>query len=396
MNEPDEHGGPGPRGRDVQSDGRDGPAERNEAAPSIEARARAGRTTWVEVSARALEENFRALATHVGVPVCAVVKANGYGHGLAIAARAFARAGAAMLAVTRIEEARALRDAGIEAPVLVLMPAPDPAEAVKLGCEVTVGSVEEIAALPPAARAHLKVDTGMGRLGVDPNEAAAAARAIAARATLAAVWTHFSNAAGPGGRAQLERFRTVVTTLRHEGLAFAAHAANSPATLALPGSRFDMVRVGTLLYGQNPPGAIAPWPRRETFAWYARVAAVRTVAPGATVGYGSEWTAPRRARLATIPIGYADGFTVEPHARTPSLRETARGLGRAVAGAARREDTRAVFFGDRAAPVAGRVAMHAVTVDVTDLPDVGVGTPVRIPARRLMVDAAIERIETDR
>lgn len=353
-----------------------------------------GRTTWVEVSTRALEENFRALATHAGVPVCAVVKANGYGHGLAIAARAFARAGAAMLAVTRIEEARALRAAGIEAPVLILMPVPDPAEAVRLGCELSVGSVEEIAALPSAARAHLEVDTGMGRLGVEPNEAPAAARAIGARATLAGVWTHFPDAAGPGARAQLERFRTVVTTLRHEGLTFAAHAANSAATLALPGSRFDMVRVGTLLYGQNPPGAVAPWPLRETFAWYARVAAVRTVAPGTTVGYGSEWKASAPTRLATIPIGYADGFTVEPRARTPSLRETTRSFSRIVAAVVKYgEPVRAVHFGDHAALVAGRVAMHAVTVDVTGLPEVTVGTPARIPARRLMVDATIERVE---
>lgn len=354
------------------------------------------RSTWVEVAPAALEANLRAVTAHADVPVCAVVKANGYGHDAVIAARAFVRAGAHMLAVTRIEEARALRDAGIEVPILLLMPTPDPGEAVKIGCEVTVGSVEEVASLPAEASVHLKVDTGMGRLGVRPEAARAAADAIAARATLAGVWTHFADAAGSSGRIQVERFAEVIATLRRADMLFVAHAANSAAVITRPDARFDMVRVGTVLYGLDPPGARAPWEKREALRWFARVAAVRELPAGATVGYGLEWTAKRPTRVATLPIGYADGFTLEPRARTETTAETAKGIARAVRTAVRRDTSpRAVFFGDRRAPVVGRVAMQATTVSLEDLPDVEVGSVARIPARRLTINPLIERVEAD-
>jgi len=354
------------------------------------------RSTWVEVSPAALQANLLAVAAHVDVPVCAVVKANGYGHDTVIAARAFVRGGARTLAVTRIEEARALRDAGIDATVLILMPVPDIAEAIKLDCEITVGSVDEITSLPAEAKVHLKVDTGMGRLGVTPAEAISAAEAIAARATLSAVWTHLADGAGPTGRAQVQLFADVVATLRRAGMVFTAHCANSPAVLKRPEARFDMVRVGTLLYGMDPPGAKVPWPAHEALRWYARVALVRTLPAGTTVGYGSEWTAAHPTRVATLPIGYADGFMLEPQARTESMRESVRALARATAIAVgRRPSPRAVFFGDRRAPVIGRVAMQATTVDVNDLPHVTVGSLARVPARRLTISPLIERIEAD-
>src|SRR2546423_4788569 len=119
------------------------------------------RSTWVEIDVSALKQNFSLVSDHAGVPICAVVKANGYGHGLLVAARAFARE-AAMLAVTRIEEARALRDAGIDARILILAPVADPQEAGKIDCEISVGSPEQVASVPAGARAHLIVDTGMG------------------------------------------------------------------------------------------------------------------------------------------------------------------------------------------------------------------------------------------
>jgi alanine racemase len=350
------------------------------------------RSTWVEVDASALKHNFSLVSEHAGVPVCAVVKANGYGHGLVIAARAFARA-AAMLAVTRIEEARALREAGVDGRILILAPVIDPREAHNLACEISVGSLYQIAALPSEARAHLIVDTGMGRLGVKPDEAAAAAQGIAARATLSSIWTHFADAAGPSGKLQLELFAGITSSLRTVGITVPVHASNSAGTLALPGARFDMVRVGTLLYGQDPPGAHAPWTPRDPFAWYARVIAVRTIPSGAPVGYGSEWRAKRPTRVATLPVGYVDGFMLEPAARTESVREFARAAARVAARATGvRESPRAVYFGDKRAPVVGRIGMQLVTVDVDEIPDVTEGSVARVPARRLLVDPAIERV----
>lgn len=351
------------------------------------------RTTWVEVSRGALEANLRAVAAHAGVPVCAVVKAGAYGHGLVETARVLAAGGAAALAVSRLEEARALREAGVGARLLVLVPPGDPGEAVALGCDVAAASRDDVDRLPAGARVHLKVDTGMGRLGVAPEDAVECARAIARRASLEAVWTHFADAAGPSGERQLRRFLAVREAVRSAGIACRFHAANSAATLALPAARLDMVRVGTLLYGQDPPGARAPFPLQDTFAWYARVASVREIPAGATVGYGAEWGARRTTRVATIPVGWADGFTLEPRARTESARAALRDAARTAAVAlGRRPSPRAVFFGDRRAPVVGRVAMQALTVAVDGMPDVAVGTAARIPARRLSVSATIERV----
>ncbi|TMK80181.1 MAG: alanine racemase [Actinobacteria bacterium] len=350
------------------------------------------RSTWVEVDVSALKHNFGLVSEHAGVPVCAVVKANGYGHGLVIAARAFART-AAMLAVTRIEEATALREAGVDARILILAPVTDPRKAMKLDCEISVGSPAQVANVPAGARAHLIVDTGMGRLGLSEEDVVDAARAVGARATLGSVWTHFADAAGHSGPGQLARFESVVRALRTAGISAPVHAANSAATLALPRARFDMVRVGTLLCGQDPPGARAPWTPRDPFAWYARVIAVRTIPAGATVGYGSEWRAKRATRAATLPVGYVDGFLLEPAARTESVKESARAAARVASRAAGvRESLRAVFFGERRAPVVGRIGMQLVTVDVTSIPDVEEGSIARVPGRRLLVDPSIERV----
>jgi len=349
-------------------------------------------STWVEVDVSALKHNFGLVSEHAGVPVCAVVKANGYGHGLVIAARAFAR-DAAMLGVARIEEARSLRAAGIEAPIFIMAPVSDVREAVSLDCDISVGSAEQIAALPSGARAHLIADTGMGRLGLHVTEVPDAAKSIAARATLASVWTHFAEAAEALGKEQLLRFEGLVHAMRTVGITAPVHASNSAGLLALPGARFDMVRVGTLLYGMNPPGATPPWTPRDPFAWYARVIAVRTIPAGATVGYGAEWQANKPTRVATLPVGYVDGFMLEPAARSESARESARLVARVVARAAGvKESPRVVFFGDRRAPVVGRIGMQLVTVDVNAMPDVEEGSTARIPGRRLLVDPSIERI----
>lgn len=362
-------------------------------------------TTWVEVSAQALAGNYRAVAGHAGVPVCAVVKANGYGHGLVEAARLFEGAGARWLAVTRADEARTLRAAGVAARLLVLTPPPAPAavsEAVALGCSIALSDPADIDRFGAAARAagkpaavHLKVDTGMGRLGVAAADAVAVAERIAASGDLVleGIFTHFADAAGASGRAQLERFASVRDALGKRAARALVHAANSAALLALPGTRFDMVRIGTLLYGQNPPGASAPFELRDTFAWLARVVAVREVAAGETVGYGSEWKAKRPTRIATLAVGWADGFAVEPRARTESVSEAVAAGARTLAVAAgARPSSRVVWFGDRAARVVGRVGMQTTSVSVDGIPGLAVGSVAQIPARRLLVSPLVERV----
>lgn len=362
-------------------------------------------TTWVEVSASALERNFRAVADHVKVPVCAVVKANAYGHGLVETARVFERSGARWLAVTRTEEARALRNGGITTHVLILTPPPTHetlTEAIGSDCSITLGSADDIERYVAAATAigktapvHLKVDTGMGRLGIDASEAAAVAQRIAdePHLILEGIFTHFADAAGLSGPRALKRFDAVRAALGKHASRALVHAANSAALLALPGARFDMVRIGTLLYGQNPPGAAAPFELADTFSWFARVVSVRDLPRGATVGYGSEFKSRDGERVATLAVGWADGFTAEPHARTESVVGAATAAAK-VLGAATgvRPSARVVYFGDRPARVLGRVGMQAVTVSLADHPEVGVGDVARIPARRLLVAAGIDRI----
>ena len=362
------------------------------------------RTTWVEVSRGALQRNIAAVRGHAGTSVCAVVKANAYGCGLVESATVLHRAGARMLAVTRVEEAREVRDAGVAAEILILAPPPREllSEVMAMNCAVALGDGADVETYASAARAarrpgrvHLKVDTGMGRLGVRPEHAPGVAQRITSSEDLAleGVWTHFADAAGESGRRQLERFLAVRGALARYAPRAILHAANSAATLALPPARLDMVRVGTLLYGQDPPGTRAPFPLADAFAWHASVVAVRDLPAGATVGYGSEWRAKEPARVATLAVGYADGFGIEPIARSESLTEAARRGGRVAAVAlGRRQSPRFVWFGDRKAPVVGRIAMQEVSVQVDGIPGVAVGSVARLPARRLLVGAHIERV----
>lgn len=362
------------------------------------------RTTWVEVSRGALQRNIEAVRAHAATAVCAVVKSNAYGCGLVECASLFHRAGARMIAVTRVEEARELRDAGVAAEILILAPPPREllAEAITMNCAVTLGDGSEVEAYAEAARragrtgrVHLKVDTGMGRLGVRPEHAPGVAQRIASSGDLSldAVWTHFADATGDSGRRQLDRFLAFRGSVARYAPRAILHAANSAATLALPAARLDMVRVGTLLYGQHPAGVRAPFPLADAFAWHATVVSISDLPAGATVGYGSEWHAKEPARVATLAVGYADGFGVEPVARSESIVEAARLGGRVAAVAlGRRQSPRFVWFGERKAPVVGRIAMQEVTVQVDGLRDVAVGSVARIPARRILVGAHIERV----
>jgi alanine racemase len=362
-----------------------------------------GIATWVEVRRDALRANLAAVQAHAGVPVCAVVKANGYGHGLVEAARTFADAGAAMLAVSRLEEARAIREAGIDARLLILLPGVDPRDAVAVRAEIVLDDTTVIPDVPPGVPVHLKIDTGMSRLGIRCDRALDAAAALARIGALAGVMTHFANAAQTNGRAngiaQLALFSEVVERLRAAGIDAPAHAANSAAMLALPGARFDLVRIGTLLYGQDPVGVVTPWVHAAPFTWYAKVASVRALEAGASVGYGSEWTASRPTAAATIPVGWADGFATDVVARTPTTRETLARTARTLR-AARHDDRHVIAVAHpdgtpleepARLPVLGRVAMHATTVADPG----GIlqrGSLVRIPARRISVSASIPRI----
>lgn len=360
---------------------------------------------WISVSRSALRHNFGAVQALVGpdVTVIAVVKANAFGHGAGETAQVFQEAGASFFAVTTPGEALELRDAGITGRILVFLP-PLPGQMdvlLQAGCDLTVCDTASITAIDEAAQklgltalVHLKIDTGMGRLGVLPSDAPAAARLIAESGSLqfAGIYTHFAQALEKdeaATRRQFALFQKVLTDLEHAkinpGL---RHCANSAALVRFPEMRFDAVRPGTILYGQYPSAAV---PRtltlQETWRMQARIVSVRDVPAGSAIGYGGEFRTRRVSKLAVLPVGYADGFTTAPASGSRGWR----GLKSLL-----RPAPITVTVRGKRAPVVGRVAMQTCVVDVTDIPGVGVGEVVTVPARRLMTSARLPRVFADR
>lgn len=364
---------------------------------------------WITVSRRALRHNYGAvrdfLAQGSDKPpqMIAVVKANAYGHGARETARIFQEAGADFFAVTTPDEALELREAGITGRILVFLP-PLPEQIktlIEAGCDPTICDSENINALAQAAKTlgktasvHLKVDTGMGRLGVLPREALNLAQQIAGQPHLrfAAIYTHFGRALEKGERAtrrQFTHFQQVLRDLERAGITPGLrHCANSAALIRFPEMRLDAVRPGTLLYGQYPSAAV---PRlldlQETWQLQARVVSVRDVPAGTSVGYGGEHVTRQPTKLAVLPIGYADGFAVAPASASSGWRGWKTLL---------RPLPLFVTLRGRRAPVLGRVAMQICTADVTDIPGVAPGDIVTVPARRIMASARLPRLYEER
>jgi alanine racemase len=309
----------------------------------------------------ALERNLERIRARLarGVRVLAPVKANAYGHGAVRVARHLEGTGVDWFGVATAEEALELRSGGVTGRILLFGPSTGGYERL-LEADVTPSvtgehSLEEVRraakAVRRGTRVHLKVDTGMGRLGGGPDASVALARTVdaAPELELEGVWTHFASADDDDpshARAQIARFEETLTLLEGDGIRPAIrHAANSPATLALPEAHYDLVRPGIALYGYHSSDAtVALEPALEPILTLsAPVTFVKRVRPGTTVSYGAEWRAERETTIATVRIGYADGYP--------------RGLsGRGVA----------VVNGARV-PVAGRVCMDQIMLDVGDV-----------------------------
>jgi len=279
---------------------------------------------WADVSLDAVRHNVTELRRLVAPSqVCAVVKADGYGHGATPVARAALEAGAAWLAVAQVPEAAPLRDLGISAPVLLLsQPRPDElTDALDLDLDITVYTLGMVQALGAAAaarrqvaRVHLKVDTGMRRVGVEPSDAVAVATAIAEHPSLAlrSVWTHCAVADEPDDPftdVQLARYDRVLADVAAAGIEVPLrHAANSAAAIAHPAARHDLVRCGISVYGIPPAPALAGVADlRQAVRLATEVGFVKPVAAGERISYGLRHRVERDTVVATLPIGYADG-----------------------------------------------------------------------------------------
>ena len=320
--------------------------------------------TRLIVDLSAIRHNARALRACAGadVSLMAVVKANGYGHGIGPAARAALQAGAAWCGVACVPEGLALREAGISVPILVMgyTPASLAREAIEFDLRVNLFDVNVARAFSRVAvelqkpcRAHIKIDTGMGRLGPLSCEAGAVIDAIAALPgiDIEGLFTHLrSSESDPDfSREQLRLFREVAQGRNVKWL----HACNSAGTMMYPEGRFNLVRPGLALYGMSPFAPSPPLPEaRETVAqlkpalkWVTRIASIKWLPDEHGIGYNARYRCEGERRIAVIPVGYGDGYRRTPH------------------------NAGEVLVRGRRAPIRGNVCMDQCMIDVTDIPE---------------------------
>ena len=342
------------------------------------------RRTWAEIDLDALAQNFREVrkAADPKAMVCCVVKADAYGHGAVRVAREFASLGADWFAVSNLEEALQLRQAGIETPVLVLgyTPADKAGTLSRENISQCVYSLEYARDLSRFAQEagvkvniHLKIDTGMSRLGFyyqDISRDEAAVEEVKEACSLPGlvpqgIFTHFAvSDEGQAGDAftmrQFGCLKEMIESLARAGVTFPVrHCANSAGVFDYPLSHLDMVRAGIVLYGLYPSGELRSRPAlKPALALKSVVSHVKTLLPGATVSYGRKFTAQHEMRVATVPVGYADGY---PRLLSPGGAE--------------------VLIGGKRCPILGRICMDQLMADVTALDQVRVGDTVTLIGR---------------
>ncbi|MGI6294655.1 MAG: alanine racemase [Armatimonadota bacterium] len=328
------------------------------------------RPTYAEVDLSAIRDNIKVIRKRVGpkVRIMPAVKANGYGHGAIEVSRACVQAGVDALCVATPDEGVELRDAGFKEPVLILgcSPVDCAPEIVRHDLASTVSDLNYARAVSEAAVAqqktagvHIKVDTGMGRIGVAPEGALAFARLVRMMPglKLEGVFTHFP-CADEEDRSftllQIAMFTKAISALKFHSIPVPiAHAANSAGIMAYPESYFNAVRPGIMIYGGSPCRRCAHvLPIREAMTLKTRIVFLKEADAGTAVGYGRTYTLKRRSKVATLPIGYADGYQ-----RALSNRGEAAVRGTRV-------------------PLIGRVCMDQIMIDVTDVEGVSVGDEV--------------------
>jgi alanine racemase len=347
------------------------------------------RPTWVEIDLSAIANNTRQIQSLVGpgVRILASLKADAYGHGALKVAHTVLHNGASMLGVATVSEAAPLREAGIHAPILVFgyVPHWQMREAVHLGLTITLYSIESAQALSRAAqtlrhrvKVHVKVDTGMGRLGIRAEHFAEVLQLIheiidLPHLELEGVFTHFAMADTDDqthARMQLTRFQDVLQFLEEEHIRPPlVHAANSAAILSLPEAHFDMVRPGIALYGLDPsPEVRLPEGFRPALSFKTQVAQVKSIPAGECISYGCSHITDRPTCVAILPVGYADGFR-----RAPT-------------------NWGSVLVHGQEAPLLGRVCMDQCVIDVSHIPQVRVGDEVVLIGRQGVATLTAEQV----
>ncbi len=348
-----------------------------------------GRSTKVEIDLAVLRENMKALQSLLlpQTAFCAVIKADGYGHGAAVVAREALKMGANYLAVAILEEAVALRANGITGPILIMGHSPESQAPLVAAHDLTAAifSLSQAAALQGAAesagrqvKVHLKIETGMGRLGIFPSDAWEFISALDRfpNLILEGIFTHFAQADSCDKAHTLQQFAVFTELLRSlEGRGLRGvlrHCANSAAMLDLPKTHLDMVRPGISLYGYWPSEEVSrPVSLRPALKFKTKVAMLKWVPKGTGLSYGCTYVTKEPTLIATLPVGYADGWKRNLSGRAFVLIEGVR------------------------APIVGRICMDQCLVNVTNVPGVTVGSDVLLfGGPELPVEEAAELLGT--
>lgn len=346
------------------------------------------RDVCAEINLGAIEHNLTEIRRHIQptAKLCAVVKANAYGHGAVEVSKLAVKCGANFLAVATVEEALELRRAKFDLPILILGVIPHAAAKISvennfslavsdfaLAEKISDAAVE----LNSLAKIHLTVETGMGRIGIFPEAAVDLAKKISRlpNVELEGIFSHFSDADTVDKTFtlnQLKIFEETAKKISDSGVSIKIrHIAESAAALELPAAHLDMVRAGVIIYGLYPSAEVKRTIQlRPAMKLIARAVYVKKIPAGTPIGYGREFIAPRGSVIATLPLGYADGyirafknFHVEVHGKF--------------------------------APIAGRVCMDQVMIDVTDIPDVKIGDEfILFGSDAITVDDAAKHLNT--
>lgn len=356
--------------------------------------------SWIEVDLKSLSHNLLEIKKKSTAKICAVIKGDAYGHGAVVTGLFLTSHNIDMLAVSDLPEALELRSFGVKGPILVLTPPLPPQIPLMITHQLiaTVSTLQQIQVLAQASKmartrtkVHLKVDTGMGRIGASLEESKRLCHAIldSPYLLLEGVYTHFASAFKDlkFTREQLGRLFVLKDHLDALGIFPLWHSANSAAFLNLKESHLDMIRIGTLLYGQSQITNQKTLNLKPTWKLYSRIIQIKPVPKGNSIGYDRTYFTRRDSVIGVIPMGYSDGLGVAPSQEShwQHVRNTILNL---------IDNPRKVIIDGQSYPIIGKVAMGMCCIDLTDHPNPELlyGRSVEIPARRITTNRRLPKL----
>jgi len=364
---------------------------------------------WVEINTEAVINNLQEVKTLLDekTRIIAVVKANAYGHGAAGIARILENNGVNYFAVTYLEEALQLRRSGVHSDIMLLSPLSreeQVAAAVENNITLTISSrydsnlVNQVLIEPGhKVKVHLKIETGLGRFGVQQQEALEICELLAENSCVCmeGIYTHMADAVSSSyTHRQFQLFSGIIEELAKEGYSFSLrHCANSAVCLKYPHMHLDAVRIGTLLSGQHPTGISGKLELNDPFAFKCRIISLRRQKSGSYLGYYRTHRLKKSAQIAVIPAGYIDGVALEVGNKPSGVMDLLKNIIKmilAYMGIAR--FSRMVILKGKSIPIRGKVFMQMALLEIPESENVAIGDIIEIPVRKTLVAREISRL----